>query len=95
MTAIGRRVQRLESARTAGVGDQPTIRVVIRRCGKKLNLATSTVQHILNGNGSITKIVTLDGSREDITDDELNRFVDRFSVKLAPHFEQQFRQRAK
>jgi hypothetical protein len=77
MRAISRRLRHLEQTRAHGA-NQKLIRVVLSNVSKKLSLETSTVQIIQNGGGSSAEIVTLDGSRADITNEELDRFVQRF-----------------
>ena len=55
------------------------LRVVISASGKELELQTSTCQRIVNGNGTVTELVALNGCRSQITDQELDHFVAGFT----------------
>jgi len=51
--------------------------------GRPLNLANSTCRRTLNADGSLTVVVDLDGSDEDLTREELERFIERFPIQRA------------
>jgi hypothetical protein len=76
MRAINRRVQHLERARTARVGDR--IRYVLTIAGTDLEVSASAVENVPNDDGTIKQIVTLAGSRQDNTNDDLDPFANRF-----------------
>ena len=79
---LERRIERLEKTRDAeNVGG---MRVVISACGRPLNLAGSTCERRLRADGSVTEMVRLDGSRDGITDHELDRFVAGFPLSGSP-----------
>jgi hypothetical protein len=80
---LARRIERVERL-TPDAQSPAVMRVVISACGRRLNLAGSTCDRMLGANGSITEIVRLDGSRGDITDQELDRFVAGFPLSGSP-----------
>ena len=77
---LERRIDRLEQ-HTNNVKSTPVMRVVISACGRPLNIAGSTCERRLGPGGSITEIVRLDGSRNGISEAELDEFVSRFPVQ--------------
>jgi hypothetical protein len=46
-----------------------------------LNLETSTCWRTLTANGALTEVVRLDGMHGDLTDEELDNFVEGFPVE--------------
>jgi len=48
---------------------------------RRLSLETSTCRRTLTASGYLCEIVRLDGVREGLTDDELDKFVNRFPVE--------------
>ena len=76
-----RRLEKLE-ARFAVVTKKPSVslRAVVSCVARPLNLANSSCIRRLGRNGSITEVVLLDGSRSDITDEQLDRFIETFPV---------------
>ena len=46
-----------------------------------LNLETSTCRRTLTANGALTEVVRLDGMHGDLTDEELDNFVEGFPVE--------------
>jgi hypothetical protein len=50
-------------------------RIVASTSGVTLNLANSTCRRTLAPNGSLTEIVTLDGSDQGLSDEDLERFI--------------------
>ena len=83
MKAITRRLCRLENR--AGLSGKPRERflVVVSALGSPLNLAGSTCRRTLAADGSITELVHLDGCRDGLTDDELERFIQTFPIEAA------------
>jgi hypothetical protein len=83
MTTIARRLNRLEEQ--AGLAGKPRERllVVVSGVGRPLNLAGSTCRRRLAPDGSIVDHVHLDGSRDGLTDDELDRFIECFPIEAA------------
>jgi hypothetical protein len=79
---IERRIARLENQRH-GNGKPEILRLVVSSIGESLNLSTSRCTRTRNSNNSITEFVELDGSREELTDEELQRFVARFPIQNA------------
>lgn len=81
MRAIARRLHRLEER--AGLSGKPQERllVVVSALGRPLNLAGSTCRRTLGLDGSILDHVHLDGSRDGLTDEELDRFIERFPIE--------------
>jgi hypothetical protein len=84
MTTLERRIERLEKC-THDVANASVMRVVISACGRPLNLAGSSCDRMLGAKGSITEIVRLDGSRDQITDEGLDAFVASFPVQRSSH----------
>jgi len=78
MRALANRVMRLEAKANDAADD--VFRFVFSRVDKPLNWATSKCTRTRQTNGSLFEFVTLDGSDHDLTDDELDRFVERFPV---------------
>lgn len=80
MRAITRRLCRLEDQ--IGLAGKPRRRFrLVVSLAKPLNLATSTCQRRLSPDGLLTEIVRLDGSRDGLTDEELEKFIERFPVE--------------
>jgi hypothetical protein len=79
---IERRLGRLENRRYAE--HAPAIlRVVVSPTGGPLNLSASKCMRTRNANNTITEFVELDGSRGELTDEELQRFVAGFPIQDA------------
>jgi|GEM_PF-2348021 len=76
-----RRLVRLE-ATFAYASKEPTVawRVVVSAIARPLNLEKSRCTRTLGSDGQITEMVILDGSRDYISDEELDRFVAGFPV---------------
>jgi hypothetical protein len=83
MRAITRRLRRLEarSPLTATGTPRQTIRVVIRGVFGAPKLETSKCTRMLGRNGQLIEVVELDGSREGLTDEDLDRFITSFPVE--------------
>ena len=55
-------------------------RLVVCAVDHRLNLATSTCTRYVTANGCLMELARLDGIRADITDEELDRFIESFPV---------------
>ena len=88
MKTIDRRVRRLEDQ--IGPAAQPDflrypqqhIRVVVSALGRELNLAESTCSRTLDASGLLTEMVELNGDGQELSREELDRFVARFPVQV-------------
>ena len=76
---VKRRLERLEQKRSDA---RQRFRVVVCAIGRSLNLANSTCKRTLAEDGLLTEVVRLDGSRDDLTDEELDRFVASFPLQV-------------
>jgi hypothetical protein len=85
MKTIIRRLRRLEalSAFTADGRPRETLRVVVRCVCGPPRLETSTCRRVLGRNGLLIEVVELDGGREDLADEDLDRFIASFPVEAA------------
>ena len=84
MKTVIRRLARLEDrfAPAARRNPKHSVRLVVSLMDHPLSLETSTCTRTLNtANGYLTEVVRLDGIRGGITDDELDRFVEKFPVE--------------
>ena len=89
MKTVDRRIRRLEGQIWPAA--QPDflrhprqhIRVVVSALGRELNLEESTCQRSLDATGLLTEIVDLNGSGEGLSQEELDRFVASFPVKVS------------
>ena len=82
MKAIARRLRRLEDL--SGVLESPKrMRLVICAIGQSLDLSKSTCRRRLDRSGVLTEIVELQGSAQELTDEQLEKFVQSFPVEGA------------
>jgi hypothetical protein len=79
MRALVNRVIRLETSANNAAAN--VIRYVFSRMDKPLNWETSKCTRTRQANGSVLEFVKLDGDDPDVTNDELDRFVERFPVQ--------------
>jgi hypothetical protein len=79
MRALANRVIRLEARANDAAAN--VFRLVFSRMDKPLNWDTSKCTRTRQANGSVFEFVKLDGDDPDVTDDELDRFVERFPVQ--------------
>jgi hypothetical protein len=81
MKAITRRLRRLENQ--VGLSEKPRERfvVVVSALARPLNLAGSICRRMLCANGSITELVHLDGTRNGLSDEELEQFIEGFPIE--------------
>jgi hypothetical protein len=75
-----RRIQRLEAVLTPKGLPKLGFRFVVSTIAKPLNLETSRCTRWLREDGSLSEFVLLDGESEDISDDDLERFISTFPV---------------
>ena len=85
MKPVIRRIARLED-RLAPQPDfarnpRGRLRIVVCKMDRELNLETSRCRRMLTASGSLTEVVRLDGIRGGLTDEELEKFVQRFPVE--------------
>jgi hypothetical protein len=83
MKALTRRLHRLEEREGLAGKPRERLLVVVSGVGRPLNLAGSTCRRRLAPDGSIVDHVHLDGSRDGLTDDELDRFIECFPIEAA------------
>jgi hypothetical protein len=89
MKAILTRVQRLERqfapsfARDFIQNPRTRMRYIVGAIGHSLNLATSFCTRSLTRDGYLTEVVDLDGASDDISDEELERFIESFPVDMS------------
>lgn len=84
MKTILRRVGRLEDRFAINSSGTPRVgvRVIVSRpWGGPLNLAASTCRRTLNPGGAITEVVDLDGDGNDLSEEELEKFVASFPIE--------------
>jgi len=85
MKPVIRRIARLEdrfAPQPDLVGNpRGRLRVVVSRMDRALSLETSSCRRTLTASGSLTEVVRLDGIRGALTDEELEKFVQRFPVE--------------
>ena len=60
-------------------------RVVVSAVGRSLNLETSRCKRTLQADGAVLEFVELDGDCHEITDGELDQFVERFPLERLAH----------
>ena len=58
------------------------LRVVVCELWRPANLATSTCTRTRSAGGMLVEVVHLNGSREVLSDEDLDRFVERFPVAI-------------
>jgi hypothetical protein len=58
------------------------LRVVVCNLGRTLTLETSTCRRTLSADGFLTEMVRLDGTRDGMTDEVMERFVESFLVEM-------------
>jgi len=58
------------------------LRLVVFAVARELKLDTSTCRRTLTASGCLMEVVTLDGRRDGLTDEELEKFVKSFPVEV-------------
>ena len=81
--ALTRRLDRLEDHYAPADGPRKRFTVVVSALGRPLNLGGSTCRRRLGPDGTMTELVQLDGSRDGLSDEELDRFIERFPIETA------------
>ena len=85
MKTVIRRITRLEDRfapqRDFLVNPRGRLRIVVCRMDRALRLETSRCRRTLTASGSLTEVVRLDGTRGSLSDEELEKFVQRFPVE--------------
>jgi hypothetical protein len=84
MKNLDRRLARLEDRLAPDFARNPRqrLRVVVCNLGRALSLETSTCRRTRSANGVLTEIVRLDGARDGMTDEEMEKFVESFPVEM-------------
>ena len=75
------RLQRLERQHTQI--ECGRFRVVVSRVGQPFDLVTATCTRTLMADGGLLEIVNVNGSGNDLSDEELERFVQSFPVGVS------------
>jgi hypothetical protein len=73
------RLSRLEREQTQ-ISREP-FRVVVSRAGEPFDLAKATCTRTIMQNGQLMELVNLNGSRESLSDDDLERFIQSFPIE--------------
>jgi hypothetical protein len=89
LNPLARRVQRLQRqfppAPDYRLNPRERLRVIVAAMDHDLSLTTSTCSRTLCGDGTLLEVVDLDGTRADLSEEELDRFVATFPIQmLAP-----------
>ena len=86
MKTLAKRLVRLEGRFTPIRPDylrNPRVRhrLTVTNIGKQLSLVTSTCRRTLSADGALSEIVRLDGTREGLSDADLERFIGSFPME--------------
>ena len=85
MKTVIRRITRLEDRfapqRDFVANPRGRLRIVVCRVDRALSLETSRCRRMLNADGSLTEVVRLDGIRGALSDEDLEKFIQRFPVE--------------
>ena len=85
MKTVIRRITRLEDRfapqRDFVANPRGRLPIVVCRMDRPLSLETSRCRRMLNADGSLTEVVRLDGIRGALSDEDLEKFVQRFPVE--------------
>ena len=73
------RLQKLERQHSQAEGGR--FRVVVSRVGKPFDLATATCTRTLMADGGLLEIVNVNGSGNDLSDEELERFIQSHPIE--------------
>ena len=73
------RLQKLERHRSQV--ERGRLRVIVSRVGKQFDLATATCTRTLMPDGGLMEIVNVNGSGNDLSDEELERFIQSFPIE--------------
>ena len=80
MNAVRRRVSRLEN-RTGSLKRRPVVRVTIQRVAYEAGIEESTCMRTLSPDGMLSEIVYWGGRPDQMTDECLDRFVEKFPIE--------------
>ena len=80
MLRLQGRLNKLERVLVPAKGPRQRVRVLMSAVCGDLNLATSTCHRTLS-NGVLTEVVHLDGDGEDLSDQQLEKFIESFPVQ--------------
>ena len=87
MKTVVRRIARLEDQFKPAIqpdflrNPRQRLRIVVSGMDRALRLETSKCRRTLTASGSLTEVVRLDGVRGGLTDEELEKFVQSFSIE--------------
>ena len=73
------RLQKLERQRSQI--ERGRFRIVVSHAGKPFNLATATCTRTLMPDGGLMEIVNVNGSGHELSDEELERFIQSFPIE--------------
>ena len=76
---LNARLQKLERQRSQI--ERGRFRIVVSHAGKPFNLATATCTRTLMPDGGLMEIVNVNGSGHDLSDEELERFIQSFPIE--------------
>ncbi len=81
MLRLKSRLDRLEKAWAPSQGPQEIMRWVFAPVCGSTNLANSTCKRMLCSNGTLMEMISLDGDRQGISDEQIDRFVASFPIE--------------
>jgi hypothetical protein len=73
------RLQKLERHRSQV--ESGRLRVIVSRAGKPFSLATATCTRTLMAGGGLMEIVNVNGSGDDLSDEELEKFIQSHPIE--------------
>jgi len=73
------RLQKLERHRSQV--ERGRLRVIVSRVGEPFDLATATCTRTLMADGGLMEIVNVNGSGNDLSDEELERFIQSHPIE--------------
>ena len=87
MKPVIRRLRRLEDQFGSADKPRPSFRLVVRDLGSKLCLADATCKRMLAADGTVMELVKFqnhDEGPDELTNEEMNRWVDSFPIEVTP-----------
>jgi hypothetical protein len=76
---LNARLQKLERQRSQV--ERGRFRIVVSHAGRPFDLATATCTRTLMPDGGLMEIVNVNGSGHDLSDEELERFIQSFPIE--------------
>jgi len=76
---LNARLEKLERHRRQV--ERGRLRVVVSRAGKPFDIATATCTRTLMADGGLIEIVNVNGSGDDLSDEELERFIQSHPIE--------------